>query len=349
MKHKPVIGILAISAGQITEEYSIYLEAETALKKMNAKLVIFTPYGIKWKKQTVTGVIFNGNTWEKGIMSFPDVVYNRLYGTHPKTLARLAEELGSENVFNYCNRLDKIKVYQILANSQIKHYVPRTENYCCKTLTKWLASYKKIILKPHHGHYGDNIFLLSHNTKQYDIFVESLYRPKYSFGQITALCKWIAELMSDLPKQKLLLQQWIEPQKIDERYFDIRVLLQKNSSGLWGLTAIMSRIARLKIFVTNYVYRIMDGYELLAELGLINMLPSIEKICIQVGEVLSKQLGTLGELSIDFLIDGANRMWIIEVNGKPRKDLFEDFAEDQLLQQIYLQPLKFATYLAKKK
>ena len=54
------------------------------------------------------------------------------------------------------------------------------------------------------------------------------------------------------------------------------------------------------------------------------MLQSIDDISVKAAEVLDGPLGTLGELSADFLLDSAMNLWLVELNGKPQKCIYSD-------------------------
>ena len=74
-----------------------------------------------------------------------------------------------------------------------------------------------------------------------------------------------------------------------------------------------------------------------------------EIISIKAACLLEKQLGHLAELSVDFGLDHANKLWIIEINGKPDKQLYAELDDPKLMEQVYLTPLEYALYLPKKR
>lgn len=90
----------------------------------------------------------------------PDAVYNRLYGTNPKTIARLVKELGTNHVYNHENRLDKSVVANLLARSKLKEYLPATYGYSWDNLKMLLDNQSRVVLKPVYGHYGLDIILI---------------------------------------------------------------------------------------------------------------------------------------------------------------------------------------------
>jgi len=349
LKSKPLIGILTITLEPLEDSYHVYFELVEELTALDVELVVFTPYGINWLNETVRGFVFKNGTWDRGVTRFPDAVYNRLYGTNAKTIARLIKMLGEKCVFNHQNRLNKAQVARILNSSKLEPNLPETNEYSWDNLAGMLAKYEKVMLKPVYGHYGFNIYQVTQTESQYLVYFETLRRPHYRFNKPEQLRNWIEELLLRSHKCIYLVQQYIEPLKIRGRFFDLRVLVQRNAKGKWAVTAIMSRINRLNYLISNFVYSIADGTELLKDLGLPRLIDPITEMGIDVGRLLTKKMAMFAEISVDYLIDNNNKPWIIEVNGKPRKDLFEDYADEELLRTIHLQPIIYGRHAAVKK
>lgn len=346
MSKQTVIGILTISLDQLSDDFPSFIDLGDRLSELDAQLIVFTPYGINWKQKTTNGLIFVDGNWEQGVTALPNVVYNRLYGTHSRFIERLAIELGTGMVFNEKNRLDKLEVHRLLINSNVREHLPDTADFNWKNLLFWVTKYKKIILKPKHGHYGKNIYMLVNAHGKYYIFVGSMNYPKYKFSKSSKLKQWVGETQVDLPNQEFLVQKWIEPAKFDGRYFDVRLLLQKNYQGDWEVTAAMSRIARRNFFISNIVYQIVDSEWLFAQLGCEDLLLTMNEIGLRAGGIICQKLGSFGELSIDFLIDVQAKPWIIEINGKPTKALFTSVVDENVLSRLYSNPITYARYLA---
>mgnify|MGYP001026581752 FL=1 len=348
LKNKPLIGIITISLGWVEDSYHIYFELEEELTELGVELVVFTPYGIDWMRDKIRGLVFKDGEWERGETRLPDAVYNRLYGTNPKTIARLVKELGTNHVYNHENRLDKSVVANLLARSKLKEYLPATYGYSWDNLKMLLDNQSRVVLKPVYGHYGLDIILIEQGENGWEVFVETLRSPRFRFDRLQGLRAWTEELNSQT-KSGYLVQRWIEPLKYNGRYFDLRLLLQRGGRGAWETTAVMSRITRLNYFVSNFVYKTVDGEELLRQVGLPTLPRKLGSIAYQAAELLERRLGHFAELSVDFLVDNKNQPWIIEINGKPRRDLFEDYADEELLKKIYLRPIVYGRYLAAKK
>lgn len=346
VKNKVLLGILTITLEPLEDGYHVYLDLTEELEALNVSLVVFTPYGIDWMHDTVRGLVLKDGEWVPGVTRFPDAVYNRLYGTNARTVARLASVLGARCVFNHDNRLSKILVANILKGSRLAQNLPETAEYSWDGCMRMLGKYRQVILKPSFGHYGFDIYKVERTEEQYQVYFETLRRPYQSFTKADQLRDWIKEMLREAKKGSYLVQQYVEPLRLRGRFFDLRMLVQRNGEGKWAVTGIMSRFNRLNYLISNFVYTITDGTELLTEIGLAHLIKPLTTMGTDVARLLTKNLGMFAEMSVDCIIDTSYKPWIIEVNGKPRKDLFEDYADEELLRAIYLQPIIYGRFAA---
>ncbi|GEM_PF-4402130 len=76
------------------------------------------------------------------------------------------------------------------------------------------------------------------------------------------------------------------------------------------------------------------------------VLAKLKGLSRKVARLLEKRFVMLGELSVDFALDTEGKVWIIEVNGKPDRNLFFALRDEELIQRILARPLEYACYLA---
>lgn len=355
MKKRPVIGLLCIILGQQPEYEELDLELEQEIMDLGIDLIAFTPYGISWSDQTVQGKGLVNGEWVRTEKPFPDAIYNRLYGTHPNTIKRLTGMIGTQSLFNRKNRLDKYQVYQSLYKTH-KRILPFTSEYTWAGLMDSLETQQQIILKPKHGHYGLDIYRVTKVREgRYELYHDKIRQPKLIFSK-KQLEEFMGEIQGEAEKREYLIQQLIEPVMWQGRYFDIRTLVQKDHLGKWQVTASISRVARKNYFATNVVYKLDEPENMLQNAsfhvtesnGAEIIMGKVKQIALEVANTLNATMGPLGELGIDFLIDRWGEPWLIEVNGKPRKDLFDIIDDEAVLEKIYLRPLEYAKFLARK-
>lgn len=313
-------------------------------RKHGFRLLAFSQYEINWVHKTVNGFLLANGKWQRKVCPLPRVVYNRVYAeTHP-AVDLLSRRIGTDRFFNLITHFDKWNTYQILQSSPVKDHLPQT--YACQLdeLPKLIERHQSVILKPRKGHQGLGIWriqLLA--NKQYALYHDFDFPATLNNNQLTLF------LINYLINPELyLVQEYIALNTIENRHFDMRVLVQKNSKGMWQASATLSRIAKKNYFITNISNKSLDGFALLRELNLPTT-PLMEKIfglSIATANALEQGLGHLGEISVDFGLDRENKPWIIEVNGKPNKELFKDIGSEELVEKIYLQPILYAHHLA---
>lgn len=54
------------------------------------------------------------------------------------------------------------------------------------------------------------------------------------------------------------------------------------------------------------------------------ILRSLHEISVKTAQEAETHIGSLGELSVDFVLDEQSKLWIIELNGKPQKRIYNN-------------------------
>ncbi|WP_245705231.1 YheC/YheD family endospore coat-associated protein [Alteribacillus persepolensis] len=321
---------------------------------MPVKLFSFTPKDINWKTKRIKGCCFRNQKWETAISPFPYAVYNRCYQKKGKTLKRLEKYIGKNKCFNTITFFNKWKVYKILSQTELHVYLPKTWLYQQKRFKTLLEGRNQLILKPCYGYLGRRVYLVEAKSEDqvYNIYQDTLKRPKYSFEDAASFYTKIDELMN---RKKLIIQEHINTSRAAGRIADIRMLVQKNSSGKWTVTNGISRIAQKDYYVTNCSNRICKAEEVLPFIVSDTSESSavyeeMIKTSIKTAKIIEKHVGLLGEIGVDMVLDKNKKLKIIEVNGKLQKNLYhkvrEAFQENDL---VYQRPIEYAYFLANKK
>jgi hypothetical protein len=148
--------------------------------------------------------------------------------------------------------------------------------------------------------------------------------------------------------EEFMVQQGIRMSQLDHKYFDIRVLVQKGILGEWTVSAITCRVAHEHYFNTSMCETIYDVTEILPRLfspeTMNEILRSLYEVSVKAAEEAETHMGSLGEMSVDFVLDEQSKLWIIELNGKPQKDIYKDLKSFK--RKIYSRPLEYAYYLS---
>jgi glutathione synthase/RimK-type ligase-like ATP-grasp enzyme len=341
--NRPLTGILVnykSSRKPILERYRHYHDH-------NQSLFSFTPAHIFWKKRRIIGLYFKGGRWIEGRFPFPNVVYNQSYNKNPATIQRLRNIIGQTKCFNTINCFSKWDIYTLLSQSSFKPYVPDTFIYHAENVLELLERYNLLFIKPFYGNRGRGIYRVE-LMEQGDIHISShTLAPHYIYRKKEEAQQKLLEL---LHTKNMIVQEGVQLSQIDNQNYDIRVLIQKDIRGEWSVSSIVCRVADEHYFNTSIYKGIYEAKDVFPRIFTSEkealIVQSLNELSIGVALSLEAHLGTLGELSVDFVLDKDWNLWIIELNGKPQKSIYKDIKNFQHQQLIYSKPLKYANYLA---
>jgi len=311
---------------------------------MPIEIMKFTEKGINWKNKRIKGIILRNGHWVEAEMRFPDVVYNRCYTSSVKMTRRLEKVIGKGKVFNAFTLFDKHLIFHILSKSSLKDFIIPTFSYSPKTLLALLKKEGKALIKPAKGSMASHVYKIASEEGKFKVYLHTSLSPK-CFDKPESLIRYLAEVMK---RRKFIIQPFIEFFKVNGHMFDMRLLVQKNGKGLWDVTADISRVCYKESFVSNIVYALKTVKDALVGTGYEDtLLPRMKKIAIVAAKILDKNLYSLGEISVDFGIGADGRLWIIEMNGKPYKLVYQEISSDAF-QKVFRMPMEYALYLAGK-
>jgi hypothetical protein len=170
MKKNVLIGIMVGKAKP--------LENYAHVNHLDVDLLVFSSEGVKWSKKKIQGYLYKNGVWKRETCPFPAVVYNRRYLSTRTMVNKLERVIGKGKVFNCITHFDKLDIYNILKDSEIRRYVPETDLYHPGKFISLLSQYKTLILKPSKGQLGRNIYLIEQiNGSEYKLY-SNLYPKK---------------------------------------------------------------------------------------------------------------------------------------------------------------------------
>ncbi|MGE5398269.1 MAG: YheC/YheD family protein [Chitinophagales bacterium] len=361
----PVIGILSTSFQRQGKVMPRGIQAELAYltqigRKMPGIVCVFSPYSIDWNKGLIQGCRFreelNGSGyWECETFPMPSVVYDQMYantaGSHYHQIKNRLKQVTGGRYFN-SKFMNKLTIHRLLNRVPLmQEYLPKTKRFrSAADLVNYLSCYDSVYLKPAAGGMGWGIIKVSKYKNGYRYQTRNGYcSPVYN---IDRLYKKIKQLMG---KHLYLIQQGLNLFRYKDQIVDIRVLIQKNGRGIWSLTKLYTRVGKPGRITSN-----LAGGATAFPLGDIlswrYSKPEIEDIrsriidlslnACQVLEQESQEL--IGEIGVDIGLDDKNRLWIIELNLKPRKSTTGS-GNQRLIGLSFAKPLRFAGFLAKQK
>jgi len=339
MKKSGSVGIMVANRHQRKYALLQHLRYKTA----SISLFSFTPSSIDWKRRRITGLYRANGRWAVGHFPFPVVVYNRCYGTDPALMERLEKTIGPRKCFNRTNQLNKSEVHGCLSR-WLSDYLPETFAYGEADEYAMLEKHKVVYFKPVYGHKGLGVYRAELMDTGKIHVGHHYYSPKTILDDAARFREHIRKLLGSTA---YIVQQGVPIRQIRGQIFDIRVLVQKNERGLWSVTNLISRIAYKGSYNTSIYDKAMLSRKILQSLypadRIEPILTSIYNVSLRATEII--EMGTdnhLGELSVDIALDRDAHPWIIELNGKPQKEIYNGIPNRS---DVYMRPLQYARYL----
>lgn len=314
----------------------------------NLLLVAFTPKDIRWKKRKINVLYFYNNEWNRKWLRFPDGIYNQCFNKHKKRMKKIEKVLGENRIFNTINRFNKWSIYRLLENSKVNKYVPNTYLFGKANVFELLEDHKALFLKPCYGSFSKGIFKIEKTEAGSFSIYQTVTTPKYTFDDPVEFYQKIEELIG---KKEFIIQAEIPMKTWNGSRFESRMLLQKDATGKWAVTAGICRITYERSIITNYLKKEMRLRDIMEELDFSadkknKIMEDLYKISLDTAQCLEDGLGLLGEISVDFAITEDGQVKIIEANGKPSKVLVEDLGDEEIIEAFYKKPMDFLVYLA---
>lgn len=344
MAFYPLIGIMVSNKKARESIFKLYKKHFN----LPGKLFIFARSDILWEKKKIIGLYQVGNTLIERYFPFPDAVYNRCYNKSMNTVNRINEIVGSDRCFNCKSWFDKWQVYNLLSKSNLKPHIPDTFLLNRVDIKELLCKYKLMFIKPSYGYLGKNLYRLE-LKKNEDIYISNQsLAPKFVCRNYEDIRQRLAEILED---EDYIIQQGIYSDKADGQHYDVRVLVQKNIGGSWVISNKVCRVAH-ELYYNTAVYDSI--YEADVFFDRVFTSPdikkavnnSIDEISLNAAKAMEKGIGLLGELSVDLVLDEEMNLWIIEINGKPQKKIYQDINQFKNQHLPYQYPLEYAYYLA---
>lgn len=323
---------------------------------------VFYPESVDETARKVSGLFLGHNpdgtvSWQKHDFPLPDVVYDRILhrSMEKKPTSKIVKSfLMNDPQITYFNPkfLNKWETHSILSkNQELLNHLPETADFDNPDkLAELLEKYKTVYMKPIHGSLGRGIFKITVTPEGY---CSQHRKGKKTYTQVFSKFDDLFKSLKVLKKNsKCVVQQGLDFLKYEDRVFDLRVLVQKNGSGQWDITAMVARIANEQSIFPNIA---AGGEAVNIETVWQNLFSSswaesetcklTMKIGIAAAEVLETKMGTFCEVGLDIGIDKDKNIWIIEINSKPSRKVFP---MDQLnLKKLSLRkPIDFAAYSA---
>uniref|UniRef100_UPI000472A501 YheC/YheD family protein n=1 Tax=Paenibacillus sp. 1-18 TaxID=1333846 RepID=UPI000472A501 len=129
------------------------------------------------------------------------------------------------------------KTQLLLRNQGIKPFIPDTRKYTKANLKSMLEKYGMVYVKPDRGTFGKGVMRVEQGEGSR--FAYQHEEKRLEFKNVEAL---YVSLSKKIGKKVYLIQKGIHLLRHQKRYFDIRVMVQRNAKGPWESTGIIGRL-----------------------------------------------------------------------------------------------------------
>ena len=356
---KPVVAILTMpdSIRGFRGNHANFMDIVRTGKEMGFPVYVVTLRDLKLTSPTVKGYTLhaNNNDWETQQFPLPQVIYNRIPlredEEKPWVQSKIKSYLAHPDIHFYNPYFfNKWDLFEWLKVSKSTDYlVPMTKRLVGEvSLSRIIDKQPYLYLKPESGKAGKGIMMLKIQKEKSLPYRLKIQNSRSSITYKTASMRrlWI-RLKKETGSSPYIVQQGIQLATVDDRPFDLRILLQKTGKGQWGVTGVGARMAGLKS-ITTHVPRggtIESPTKLISTLFGSDMSSMIMSQIKTTALIIARQIErasqfNLGEMSMDLGLDRFGKVWFFEANARPMK-----FDESHIRKKSLERIFEYSQYL----
>ncbi|WP_068773356.1 YheC/YheD family protein [Paenibacillus sp. FJAT-26967] len=351
---KPVIGILTWREGHSFKEPGYFRSLVKEGQKLGATVFIFSHKDAFPDKKQVRGYVpSEKGGWTHRTFPWPDVVIDRC-----RTAQDGYREFRKQKHFIYANNTftNKMSATRLFTNNEsLIKWIPATVDYSLDNLTRMFKKHTILYIKPGNGTGGKSIVKVSKTKDGYRLLgrTRGYGRRNLLFKDISSLGSWLNRWVQQerIRKGSFMIQQGLDLELIPGHVSDMRLLIQKNDSGNWEVTGEGMRIGG----VNNPTSNLHGGGRAASVADVLHKrfgVKKTEEIVAECRELahgivsaIEKQYGSMLEFGLDIGIDTRGRVWLIEVNPKPGRELFKKMGRSDLYAKAIRRPIQYAMHL----
>lgn len=358
------LGVLAMYlAERRLEELSFFRKLSVYGMKLGIQVLVFTPDDIDSGRRKIKALVYDASSgkWQRKWALMPELIYDRCRYHGVNNYHKISRFRSRNSKLRYLSRplANKWSMHQILSeNEAIAAHLPKTISYNDnKDVIRLLKQHKRLYLKPRNGTGGrgivrlqrisNSLFLMQGRDPQRRIIPEQTVNEQ----------QFSSKLNDWRLRGRYIIQQGISLTLKDGRVHDFRMLIQKDGKGEWQVTGCAGRIGP-KYSVTSNLHGggtavAMDKLLLQRFNNNVDKVTSIKndasELGIRVARFLEEKFGSQCEIGIDLAIDPIGKVWLLEVNPKPSREVFYRIGEHQTYRRAITRPLEYALWLFNKK
>ncbi|MBO9128749.1 YheC/YheD family protein [Bacillus sp. 165] len=348
------LGLLSI---RFNQEEDYFTELAKRADSYNIQIVRFTPASIDPVTEIVHGLRFQPTIqqWTQESFPIPPYIYDRCFysanssSQKARPIVEWLKNRPSTTFLGY-GLPSKLQTYAVLSKNRVAaSYLPQTEEAeSAATIYNVLMKERYLLLKPANGSQGNGIVRLTLERGRLEVSVQKQHevttKPFYKKEELET---YLQALLAD---QAYMMQPLLSAQDVQGRPFDIRILLQKDKTGLWKEAGRGVRLGAPNHLISNLsIGSSVVPYEewkiSLRNRDIVLFEDDINTIIQNVPLALEEELPPLFEIGLDIAIDRKRAVWLLDVNSKPgRKVIME--ANPACHESLFTAPLEYCRFLA---
>jgi len=219
----------------------------------------------------------------------------------------------------------KTMKYRLMARSaKLRSALPSYRTFSKTNLRRLLSRYHSVIIKPSYGYGGAGVIAVtSHGHDEYRIHSGKKVVSKTGFHAAYRYMRSRTRGKSHVVQRKINLA------KVNNRPFDIRVMVQRNRRGRWVVTGKLAKVAGAGYIITNI--RRSQGRVLPFQTAIRRsnirsrdtrkITAGVHHISLHSAKHLQKYYA-IRTVGLDIGLDPHGHVWIIEPNFHPDITLF---------------------------
>lgn len=354
-----VIGVFTRRIGSSFIEPLFFKGLHDEGKKLGALIYFFSEEDIRHSDKRIDGFTPNrGGHWIQRSHPWPDIVIDRRRSRWTPTFKRIRKQ----KLFPYASSkfASKGTATHILANTdKVRQWIPATAKYSTESLAKFMDEFPLVYVKPGNGTGGGSVVRIARNKGNWIVWGRKRTGALQKAHLTTRkqVYDWLARWGASQRVRggSFIVQQGLNLELIPNRVVDCRLLIQKNRFNQWELTGIAARIGGPRSPTTNLLYgdgkaRKFDHF-MIDRFGM-QKASEIREECVKMAfavvEAIESRYGPMMEFGMDVGIDTDGRVWLIEANPKPSRDVFLKTGERSIYTKALRRPIEYAMFLAAK-
>ncbi|MBH5317254.1 YheC/YheD family protein [Paenibacillus sp. GSMTC-2017] len=357
---QPILGILTLylnDAG-LLEEKDIYERMTIEGKRLGIQVLVFTPQDVNYNNNRILALFYNpeAGTWKKKWTPLPELIFDRCRIQKSHRYDQLLKFRAKYNHLNFLNRplRNKWAIHSILSkDAKLASFLPKTR-YIEKVqdVHDMLRVHSLLYLKPVNGTGGRGIFRIE-RVRDGTLLIQGRDQSRHIIKPQRMSSNRLNDYLNgwDLKENRYIAQQGIQLKLPNGRVHDFRLLVQKDGSGKWRVTGCAGRVGAPESITANLHGggRAVKMDQLLREWindeqKISSIKADVDSFGVNVATYLELCYDALCELAIDIAIDRNGRIWMIEVNPKPAREVFKRAGENDVYRTAIARPLEYALW-----